>query len=134
MINYLEKLTANPNGVLATQENSKIKTRVFQFLFAEGSNAYFCTSNEKDVYSQIKTNNYVSFCVNTSNYSEVLSINGKATFINDIELKNRILEMYPMIKGIFKSGDNPIFETFYIAIEEVETFSFTEGSNKFKVQ
>ncbi len=133
MINYVEKLQANPNGVFATQENGKIKTRVFQYLFAEENKIYFCTSNEKDVYKQMQENNYVSFCVNAKDYSEVLSINGKAIFVDDVELKDRILEMYPMIKGIYKNGNNPIFEAFYIDVEEVELFSFAEGAKKFKI-
>ncbi|MFV0344501.1 MAG: pyridoxamine 5'-phosphate oxidase family protein [Anaerocolumna sp.] len=133
MINYVEKLQENPCGVFATQENGRVKTRVFQYLFAEGNKVYFCTSNEKDVFKQIKENNYVSFCVNTKDYSEVLSINGKAIFVDDVELKDKILEMYPNIKGIYKSGGNPVFEAFYVDVEEVETFTFTEGAKKVKI-
>ncbi|MFV0314357.1 MAG: pyridoxamine 5'-phosphate oxidase family protein [Anaerotignum sp.] len=133
MINFVEKLEANPNGVFATQEKGKIKTRVFQYLFAEGTKVYFCTSNEKPVYKQIKESAYVSFCTHPNNFSEVVSINGKAVFVNDLELKNRILETYPMIKGIYKSGDNPIFEAFYVDVDEVETFSFTEGPKTYTI-
>ncbi len=133
MINYVEKLEANKNGVFATSENGKIKTRVFQYLFAEGNKVYFCTSNEKPVYNQIKENEYVSFCTYPSNFAEVISVNGKAVFVDDVELKNRILEMYPMIKGIYKSGDNPTFEAFYVEVEEVETFSFTEGPKTYTI-
>jgi len=42
MINYSEILKANPCGVLATQDGNKVKTRVFQYLFAEGTNIYKC--------------------------------------------------------------------------------------------
>ena len=52
MINYAEILKANPNGVLATQEENKVKTRVFQYLFADGKKVYFCTNSEKPVYKQ----------------------------------------------------------------------------------
>ncbi len=133
MINYVERLEANPSGVFATIENGKVKTRVFQYLFAEGNKVYFCTSNEKPVFNQIKENEYVSFCVHAPNFSEVTSVNGKAVFVDDLELKNRILDMYPMIKGIYKSGDNPTFEAFYVEVEEVEVFSFTEGPKKFMI-
>ncbi len=133
MINYVEKLQANPNGVFATSVNGKIKTRVFQFLFAEGNKVYFCTSNEKPVYNEIKENNYISFCTHPNNFAEVVSVNGKAVFVDDLELKNRILEMYPMIKGIYKSGDNPTFEAFYVDVEEVETFSFQDGPNTYTI-
>lgn len=131
MINYVEKLAANPNGVFATSVKGKIKTRVFQYLFSEENKVYFCTSNEKPVYNEIKENNYISFCTYPNNFVEVASINGKATFVYDVELKNRILEMYPMIKGIYQNGDNPVFEAFYIEVEEVDTFSFKEGSKTY---
>ncbi len=131
MINYVEKLEANPSGVFATIENGKVKTRVFQYLFTEGNKVYFCTSNQKPVYNQIKDNEVVSFCVHANDFSEVTSVNGKAVFVDDIELKNRILEIYPMIKSMYKSGDNPIFEVFYVEVEEVESFSFAEGPKKF---
>ena len=53
MFDYAAVLKANPNGVIATQENGKIKTRVFQYLFSDGNKVYFCTSNEKPVFDQI---------------------------------------------------------------------------------
>lgn len=37
--------------------------------------------------------NGISFCVSTKDYSEVLSINGKAIFVDNVELKDRILEI-----------------------------------------
>ncbi len=131
MFNFVEKLEANPSGVFATQENGKVKTRVFQYLFTEGNNVYFCTSNQKPVYNQIKDNGYVSFCVHSSDYSDVTSINGKAVFVDDVELKNRILDANPSIKGIYQTGDNPVFEAFYVEVEEVQSFSFTEGPKAF---
>lgn len=127
MIDYATILKANPNGVLATQENKKIKTRVFQYLFNDGKKAYFCTSNEKPVYKQIKENPYISFCTYPADFAPVLSVNGKAVFVDDKALKARALDENPGIKGIYNTPDNPIFELFYIDVEEVETFSFAEG-------
>ncbi len=133
MFTYVEKLEANKNGVFATIDNGKVKTRVFQYLFADGNKVYFCTSNEKPVYNQIKENEYVSFCTYPSDFSEVTSVNGKAVFVDDVELKNKILDNNPMIKGIYKSGDNPTFEAFYVEVSEVEYFSFTEGPKSFTI-
>ena len=127
MIDYAAILKANPNGVFATQDNGKIKTRVLQYLFADGKKVYFCTNNEKQVYKQLKANPYVSFCTFPANFSPVLSVNGKAIFVNDIALKTRALDENPLIKDIYKTPANPIFELFYIEVEEVKTFSFAEG-------
>lgn len=36
MIDYAEILRKFPNGVLATQDGDKVKTRYFQYLFCDG--------------------------------------------------------------------------------------------------
>jgi uncharacterized pyridoxamine 5'-phosphate oxidase family protein len=133
MINYAEILKANPNGVLATQDGQGIKTRVFQYLFSDGNKVYFCTNSEKPVYSQLKANPNVSFCTHPANFTPVLSVNGKAVFVEDAKLKARALDENPGIKGIYSTPDNPVFKIFYIDVEEVETFSFAEGPQSYKV-
>jgi uncharacterized pyridoxamine 5'-phosphate oxidase family protein len=127
MFDFESVLKTNPNGVLATQEGAKVKTRIFQYLFADGKKVYFCTNSEKPVYAQLQTNPYVSFCTYPKDFSPVLSINGKVVFVEDIKLKKRALDENPGIKGIYKTPENPTFKIFYIDTEEVETFSFTEG-------
>lgn len=133
MIDYVSALKANPNGVMATQDNGKIKTRMFQYLFSDGNKAYFCTSNEKPVYGQIKANPYVSFCTHPAGFSPVISVNGKAVFVSDTALKTRALDENPAIKGIYNTPDDPAFEIFYIDVAEVQTFSFTEGAKTYAV-
>lgn len=133
MIDYAAILKENPNGVMATQDGSKVKTRVFQYLFSDGNKVYFCTSNEKPVYGQIKANPNVSFCTYPADFSPVLSVNGKAVFVNDMALKTRTLDENPGIKDIYNTPDNPTFELFYIDVEEVETFSFAEGLKTYTV-
>lgn len=133
MFNFQEILKANPNGVLATQDGSGVKTRVFQYLFSEGNKVYFCTSSQKPVYNQLKANPHVSFCTYPQNFSPVTSVNGKAVFVEDIALKTRALDENPPIKGIYETPDNPIFKIFFIEVEEVETFSFSEGPKSYTV-
>jgi len=52
MINFAEILKANPTGVMADQNGNKVKTGVFQYLFADGNKVYFRTNSEKPVYAQ----------------------------------------------------------------------------------
>jgi uncharacterized pyridoxamine 5'-phosphate oxidase family protein len=131
MFDFESVFKANLNGVLATQEGAKVRTRVFQCMFAEGKKVYFCTSSEKPVYSQLQANPQVSFCTYPKDYNPVVSINGKAVFVEDITLKTHIIEEKPGIKDIFKTPDNPTFKIFYVDTEEVKTFSFTEGPKKY---
>lgn len=132
MIDYAEILKKSPNGVLATQDGDKVKTRYFQFLFCDGKKVYFCTANDKPVFKQLKANSNVSFCVTPPDFNPVMSINGQVVFVNDLALKNRALDENPSIKGIYQSGDNPIFEMFYIDTEEIETFDFAQGPQTYK--
>jgi len=133
MINFTEILKANPNGVFATQDGNKVKTRIFQYLFSDGNKVYLSTSSEKPVYKQLQANPHVSFCTHPQDFTPVLSINGKVVFVDDPALKKRALDEYPNIKGIFKTPDNPVFKIFYIEIEEVETFSYAEGPKTYTV-
>jgi uncharacterized pyridoxamine 5'-phosphate oxidase family protein len=133
MIDYASILKANPNGVLATQDGRGTRTRVFQYLFSDGNKAYFCTSGQKPVYAQLKANPNVSFCAYPADFNPVLSVNGKAVFVDDIALKTRALDENPPIKGIYNTPDNPVFQLFYIDVAEVETFSFAEGPKSYKL-
>jgi uncharacterized pyridoxamine 5'-phosphate oxidase family protein len=133
MIDYVAILTKAPVGVLATQDGQGVRTRVFQYLFADGNKVYFCTSSQKPVYDQLKANANVSFCAYPADFNPVVSINGKAVFVDDTALKTRALDENPPIKGIYNTPDNPIFQLFYIDVAEVETFSFAEGPKNYKV-
>lgn len=133
MFDYTAILKQNPNGVLATQDGDKVKTRVFQYLFSDADKVYFCTSNQKPVYSQLKANPQVSFCAWPADFSPVVSVNGKAIFVDDKALKARALDENPGIKGIYKTPDNPVFELFYIDAETVETFDFAGGPQKHRM-
>jgi uncharacterized pyridoxamine 5'-phosphate oxidase family protein len=127
MYDWEKVLRENPNGVLATADGRKSKTRVFQYLFAVDGNACFCTSTDKPVYHQIKNNPYISFCAYSKDFNPVLSLNGRAVFLDDPSLKERALDENPHIKSIYGGADNPKFTIFWVELEEVETFSFAEG-------
>jgi uncharacterized pyridoxamine 5'-phosphate oxidase family protein len=132
MFDFEAILKQNPNGVLATQDGDKVRTRVFQYQFIEGNKVYFCTQSHKPVYDQLVKNPNVSFCIYLPDFNPVLSVNGKAVFVDDINLRIRMLES-PLIKDIYKTPDNPVFKTFYVEVKEIETFNFEEGSKAYTV-
>ena len=130
MIDFNKILKENLNGVLATLDGNKPKTRIMQYLFSDKNKVYIGTTNYKLVYSQMKKNPNVSFCSHSKDYTFVLSVNGKVTFIDDLKLKTRTMEEYPAIKELYKSPDNPVFEIFYIDVEEIQTFDMKNGEAK----
>ena len=133
MIDYVSILKQSPNGVLATQNGKGVGTRVFQFQFAEGNKLYFCTQSTKPVYEQLTSVPHVSFCTYAQDFNPVLSVNGKAVFTEDMGLKTRAINDNPLIKEIYQTPENPTFKLFYLEVETLETFSFTEGSKSYKL-
>jgi len=113
MKEVIDFYTKNPVGSLATVENGKPRVRPFQFLFADSGKLYFCTASTKDVYRQLKANPAVEF-VSTSPEYMFMRVSGEVQFSNDMALKKRVLNTFDMIRGIYKTPDNPVFEIFFI--------------------
>ncbi len=107
-------LKENPVQYFATVgKDNKAKVRPFQFIIENGGKLWFCTNNEKDVYKEIQANPYVEVCVSTPKF-EWMRLNGKAIFKNDMDIKEKVIEASPLVKSIYQSASNPIFEVFYL--------------------
>jgi uncharacterized pyridoxamine 5'-phosphate oxidase family protein len=88
----------------------------------DGGKLYFSTTNDKNVYKEIKKQPYVEFCACGENFSW-LRLSGKGVFSEDLAIKSRISEeVIPLIKSIYKTPDNPAFVLFYLD-EAVVTIS-----------
>lgn len=106
-------LQENISGFLATVEGSKPKVRPFQFMLEEGGRLYFSTNNTKDVYKQLKANPWCEFSSCSPNFAWI-RLSGEARFSDDLDIKEKILAASPLVKSIYQTADNPIFEIFYI--------------------
>jgi len=104
--------------------DGKPKVRPFQFMLEEGGKLYFCTSNQKTVFKELQKHPYVEFCASGENFSW-LRLNGKVVFSKDLGLKARIQDASPIVKSIYKTPDNPVFEIFYLdgAVATIADFS-----------
>jgi len=125
---FVHILEGYRNGVLANRDGENLRTQIITFSFAEGNRAYFCTTNDKPVYTQLVAFPNVSYCTFPPNFEPVLSLNGKVVFTRDKALMERALESNYYAKRNFKSVDNPLLEVFYIDVEKIETYG-TEGPN-----
>ena len=107
-------LNENPVHYFATTDkNGHPKVRPFQMMFEKNGKLYFCTSNQKEVYEEMKNNSNVEICAASPAY-EWIRLSGKVIFTNDLETKADVLEHSPLVKSIYKTPDNPIFEIFYL--------------------
>lgn len=132
MLDCFSIMEANPNGVLATKRGGGVRTRVFQFLYAVDDKPYFCTGASKQVYAQMKADPAVSFCTFPADFAPVICISGKAVFVEDLALKERALKENPPIAALYHSAASPEFQLFYIEPEEMETFTFEDGTQIYK--
>lgn len=113
MKKVVEFLQENPVQYLATVgRDGKAKCRPFMFLAEVGGKLWFCTNNQKDVYKDMLENPEIQISVSSPKY-EWIRLSGKAVFENNMEVKKICIEN-PIVKGQYKTADNPIFEVFYI--------------------
>lgn len=106
-------LKENVNGFLATVEEGKPRVRPFQFMFEEDGKFVFCTGNTKEVYKQLQANPYVEFSSSSPQFAWI-RLSGEVKFSNDLKIKEKILENNGLVKSIYQTADNPVFEIFYI--------------------
>lgn len=108
-----ELLKNNGNcGYLATVDNGKPRVRAFGFLFEEDGRFYFSTSSKKEVYRQLMECPFVEYAVTASDMT-MLRISAEIHFTEEPSKKEKALEVYPIVKRIYHSADNPIFKVFY---------------------
>lgn len=119
--NFLEN---NFSGALATVDSGKPRVRPWGFMFEDDGKFYFCTANTKEVYKQLMKNAFVEF-TSTSKEMVTVRLAGEAVFTKDPGIKQRVLEKQPMVKNIYQSADNPIFEVFYIEHGEAIVSDFS---------
>ena len=114
MNELLTFLKENPVQYFATVGlDQKPKVRPFQFMLEKDGKLYFCTSNQKDVYKQIEKNPYVEICTSSQKF-EWVRLSGKVVFSKDKAIKEQIITSSPLVKSIYETADNPIFEIFYL--------------------
>jgi uncharacterized pyridoxamine 5'-phosphate oxidase family protein len=127
MNEVLKFLTDNPTFYLATVDGDLPKVRPFGFVMKFDGKLCFCTSNQKNVYRQLKANPNFEVCT-TSNTGEWLRLKGKAVFNTSRESKQAALDLMPVLRDMY-SVDDSIFETFYIDDAEA-TFSDMKGVSR----
>ncbi len=120
-------LTDNSIFYLATVDGAIPKVRPFGFVMDFEGKLYFGTSNQKNVYKQLKTNPYFEVST-TSKTGEWLRLKGKAVFNTTRQTKQAALDAMPSLSKMY-SIDDSIFEVFYIENAEA-TFNDMKGASR----
>ena len=115
MEEVIKFLTETPQQYLATIGlDGKAKVRPILFYFAEDNKPYFCTNNQKSMYKELKENPEFEMTGATPEFAWI-RIAGKVEFVDDLEIKQKVVDSNDLVKALYESGDNPIFEVFTIA-------------------
>jgi len=127
MNTVIDYLTRNKPQYLATSGlDGKPKVRPFQFMLEDDEKFWFCTANTKPVFAEMQRNPHVEFCVTGENFSW-MRLSGKAIFSDDPGMKEKIMESCALVKSIYQTPDNPVFEIFHLE-EAVATISDFSGN------
>lgn len=114
MNEVLNFLNENPVQYLGTTDkDGSPKVRPFQFMLEKDGKLFFGTSNQKEVYREIKNNPSIELCTSSKTFAW-LRLSGKVVFSNDLNIKAEVIEHSPLVKSIYKTPDNPTFEIFYL--------------------
>lgn len=94
----------NKYGSLATCNGGKSDVRPFELVFQCDKGMFFYTSSDEDVYEQLDSNPYISFCDTDQNYNYV-KISGTVTFSNNEGDKAKIVENSQFAKKVFSNSN-----------------------------
>ncbi|MBP1761521.1 MAG: hypothetical protein H6Q64_1063 [Firmicutes bacterium] len=123
-------LQENPVQYFATIGlDGKPKVRPFQFMLEEGGKLYFCTSNQKNVYTQINQCPFVEVCIASPAFAWI-RLSGEVVFSQDMKVKQKIIETSELVRSIYNTADNPIFEVFYLENAKAEIADFSGNPAK----
>jgi pyridoxamine 5'-phosphate oxidase len=108
---------ANPVCYLATVEDDQPHVRGLGFWFADETGFYFQTGAVKEFYEQLKKNPKTEVCFyhHEGMIGTMLRIAGKVEFLDDRQLKERVMSERPFLKNFGLDVGSPGLIIFRIA-------------------
>jgi len=97
---------------VATINKNAPAIRPFGAIMEFKEELYFSTANNKEVYSQLKNNQAIQIVALKSGTRDWVRINGKAVEVNDLDVKQKMLETCPVLLKRFNSNDCEYFAMF----------------------
>ncbi|MFD1776258.1 pyridoxamine 5'-phosphate oxidase family protein [Paenibacillus rhizophilus] len=126
MKRIVEFLTANKELQMATVgTDRKPAIRAIQFQFFENGRIYFQTDTNASLYKDLQKLPYIELVSSNRDYTESLRVSAGVVFKYNYKLIDRTLEMFPNIKKIYGSADNPILTMFYIEHGSASIYEFS---------
>ncbi len=115
---------------VATTEKNQPHVRVLGMWFADDKGFYFQTESAKAVYKQLKSNNHIGLCFYAPgpNLGTIMRVTGQVEFLDDLDLKTKVLADRPFLKGLgVKGPEDPLLVVFRVS--SGEAFFWTMADN-----
>jgi uncharacterized pyridoxamine 5'-phosphate oxidase family protein len=106
---YIKFANENPASHIATIEGDQPRVRSMLMWIADETGFYYNTGAAKELYKQLQINPKVELCFfdPKAPNMKMMRITGKVEFINDIELKKKLVEARPFLKQMGLTPENP---------------------------
>jgi uncharacterized pyridoxamine 5'-phosphate oxidase family protein len=102
---------ANENKLcfLATIDKDQPRVRALGFWFADTTGFYFQTGSVKSFVEQLKTNPQTEVCFykHSNMIGSTMRISGEVEFVDDLILKERVMNERPFLKSFGLAADSP---------------------------
>jgi len=110
----LEFLNANPTCYLATSVKNKPYVRAMRMVSADEKGLIFQTVDGKDLPKQMMENPSVEVCFYNMKENVQIRVAGKATLLEDPDLKKKIVEQRPFLKPLIEKKGLEVIPVFRI--------------------
>jgi len=108
----------NPICYLATTEGDQPRVRAMGLYSVDETGFYFNTQSVKAMAKQLDKNRKVELCFYCTkpgpDAGKVMRVSGEIEFLNDIDLRTRLLEDRPFLKEFIKGPEDPLLVVFRI--------------------
>ncbi len=122
-------LKANTTVFLATSDQGEARVRPFQFQFEENGRLWFCTSKQKEVYTQLQKDPRVEFSA-TSPDMVTVRVKGQAILEDSMAIKEKILANNALIRSLYGSAQDTNFTVFSLDHGTAIMFDFSGNPPK----
>lgn len=114
---YIKFANDNPTSYIATVDGDQPRVRGLLLWFADKTGLYYNIGAMKDIYKQLLANPKVEVCFFNpkSKSMQMMRVTGQVGFLNDLELKKRLIEARPFLKQWGLTPENPGLIVFRVA-------------------
>ena len=105
---------------VATVNGDLPAVRPFGAVMEIENELYFSTGSKKNVYKQLQENRHVQIVALKQGTREWIRLNGIAVEVMDLNLKQKMLDICPILTKRFSSKDDPLFALF--KLEQMQVY------------